>query len=235
MTPDDVIKSFAADCLNLSIDRWPDKENRGSEDIDAVAKNFAIEHTSIDVVDGMRQRNDWFMKAAGDLEAELNPSMQFRLRINFDYESIDKGQDWNEIKNAIRDWVINQSASLSEGFQVLRIPNVPFDLRIEKASDEAPLLVFSRSFKQAQETLESSIGPLMQRKARKLSAYTKSGMTGILLIQSEDISFMNRVRLAEAVAKAFPDALPDGIDQVWYADATIPQNLEFHNITPSIT
>ena len=41
---------------------------------------------------------------------------------------------------------------------------------------------------------------------------------------------MNRVRLTRAIVAAFPAALPEGVHQIWYADATIPSHLEFHDI-----
>lgn len=66
----------------LKIDRWPDKEkeNRNSEDIDAIAGDFAIEHTSIDTLPNQRQKSDWFMRAVGNLEQELSNKLSFRLR-----------------------------------------------------------------------------------------------------------------------------------------------------------
>lgn len=239
MDQDNVITAFVSHLKDLGhpvnlVDRWPDKENRSSKDIDAVSGNFAIEHTSIDAVDDLRQRNDWFMKAAGELESELNPSMKFRLRINFDYESVDKGQDWKKIKNAIREWITTEAPLVSEGGHVIHIPDVPFELRIEKVSNEPPALIFSRSFNKGKETLESSIGPLVQKKAKKLAPYVQNGMVGILLIQTEDIAFMNRVRFAEAIRASFPIKLPDGVDQIWYADATIRPYLSFYNITALI-
>jgi hypothetical protein len=35
----------------LSIQSWPDEDNRISKDIDAIAGQLAIEHTSIDILD----------------------------------------------------------------------------------------------------------------------------------------------------------------------------------------
>ena len=149
MDQDDVIKAFVAyrastDIPGLVVDSWPDKLNSSTPDIDAIAGNLAIEHTSTEVVDGMREKNDWFMKAAGDLETELNPSMQFRLRINFDYVAVEKGQKWDEIKDALRVWIVNEAPALQAGYgyQVIHAPDVPFDLRVEKVNEESPLLVF---------------------------------------------------------------------------------------------
>lgn len=236
MDQDTIITAFVAHLAGLGnpgllVNKWPDKNNRSTPDIDAVAGNFAIEHTSTEVVGGMRKKNAWFMKAAGELESELNPSMRYRLRINIDYEAVDKGQKWNQVKTALRDWIVNEAPSLTEGFHTIQPIGVPFELRIQKATDEAPSLVFSRLYDPVNDTLETSIGPLIIRKAGKLVPYKQSGMTGILLIQSEDLALMNRGRLAQAIVRAFPDTLPEGVDQIWYADATIRPHIEFHNLT----
>ncbi len=235
MNQDDVINAFVQNLdPNLTVTSWPDKNNSVSKDIDAVAGNFAIEHTSIDAVDDLRQKNDWFMKVAGDLEAELNAGMKFRLRINFDYDSIQAGQDWKKMNNAIREWIINESPLISEGSQIINISEVPFELRIDKVFDEPSALIFSRSFNKGKETLESSVGPLIERKAQKLVPYTQKGMVGILLVQTEDIAFMNKVRFAEAIMASFPIKIPDGVDQIWYADATIRPYVSFYDITALI-
>ena len=52
----------------LQVDRWPDKENRGTADIDAVAGHFAIEHTSVDTVPNQRRDSNWFKQVVDGLE-----------------------------------------------------------------------------------------------------------------------------------------------------------------------
>jgi hypothetical protein len=51
----DVISAFVAYLQtnghpNLKVERWPEDENRDSQEIDAIAGAFAIEHTSIDTL-----------------------------------------------------------------------------------------------------------------------------------------------------------------------------------------
>lgn len=47
---------------NLRVDRRPEEENRRSKDIEAIAGQFAIEHTSIDTLPNQRGKADWFMQ-----------------------------------------------------------------------------------------------------------------------------------------------------------------------------
>ena len=64
----------------LTVTSYPDKENRSSPDIDAIAGPFAIEHTSIDTLPNQRRNNDWFKKVLGNLEQEFDfPKVNFRF------------------------------------------------------------------------------------------------------------------------------------------------------------
>ena len=70
----EVVDAFVSHLRNhghpgIRVERRPDEENRESPDIDAIAGPFAIEHTSIDSVRNQRRDADWFMRAAGGLQA----------------------------------------------------------------------------------------------------------------------------------------------------------------------
>jgi hypothetical protein len=79
MNDREVVEAFVAHLgsnghAGLKVDRRPDEENRGSPDVDAIAGRFVIEHTSVDTVPNQRRDSDWFMRAVGDLERELEVS-----------------------------------------------------------------------------------------------------------------------------------------------------------------
>ncbi len=68
-----VIESFVAHLQGsghpgLKIDRWPDRENRNSPEIDAIAGKFAIEHTSVDTLPHQRSDSDRFGQVIEGLE-----------------------------------------------------------------------------------------------------------------------------------------------------------------------
>lgn len=74
MNDHEVVEAFVAHLAangytGLTVDRWPERENRNSPDIDTIAGPFAIEHTSIDTLPNQRGKSHWFMKAAGGLES----------------------------------------------------------------------------------------------------------------------------------------------------------------------
>lgn len=65
MRDKEVIKRFIEYLNNsygkaLKIDRWPDEENRESPDIDAIAGEYAIEHTRFDTVENQTRDSDYF-------------------------------------------------------------------------------------------------------------------------------------------------------------------------------
>ena len=45
---------------------------------------------------------------------------------------------------------------------------------------------------------------------------------------------MNEFRMREAIQQAYPEALPEGVDEIWYADTSIPPEIEFYNLTKEI-
>ena len=56
----------------IRIDSFPDDDNRKSRDIDALAGQYAIEHTSIDSIPKQREDDSYFVRALGGLESEIH-------------------------------------------------------------------------------------------------------------------------------------------------------------------
>ena len=55
-------------CPGLKIDCWPEDENPGQSEIEAIAGDLAIEHTSIDTLPQQRTIGDHFEEALAILE-----------------------------------------------------------------------------------------------------------------------------------------------------------------------
>ena len=219
---------------NLTVDRVPDEENRNSSDIDAIAGLFAIEHTSIDTIANQRRDSDWFMQAAGQLEKELSCNLRYRLSITIPYEGVQKGQQWSKIRQAFKRWVADSSVAFPDGTHtVSNVPGVPFEFRAIKASDRPPGLFFSRSAHE-DPSLPTRLQELLNRKAEKLACYNDAGKTSILLIESGDIARMNKGEMLKALHTGFGNSLPNGVDQLWYADTSIKSEPIFHDFTAAI-
>jgi hypothetical protein len=216
------------------VDRRPDEENRATPDIDAVAASFAIEHTSIDSLLDQRRHDDWFMSAVGDIERELESVPPFRLNITLKYDAIVKGQNWPEIRAALKRWLTNEAPLLPDGKRVIEnLPGIPFPLQGFKSAERSPGFFFAR-FEPDDKTLSERIKKAFDRKAAKLAKYDAPGITTILLVENNDIALMNGSELIEAIRIAFPAGPFVGVHQIWYADTSIPAALEFRELTPDI-
>ena len=170
----------------LQVDRVPDKENRASSDIDAIAGAFAIEHTSIDTLPNQRRDAHWFMGVTGNLEQELETTPPFRLNITLEYDAVGTGQKWAAIRAELKNWITNEAPRLLEGrFVVDNPPGIPFRLHVVKSSERRPGVFFAR-FQPNDNSLPSRVRVAFDRKAEKLAKYQAPGATTILLIESDD-------------------------------------------------
>ena len=45
------------------------------------------------------------------------------------------------------------------------------------------------------------------------------------IVESDDIALMSRAKLEKAVSDGFPNGLPGEVDELWYADTSVPGEL----------
>lgn len=219
---------------NLKIDGRPEKDNRSSEDIDALAGPFAIEHTSIDTVKNQTRDSAWFLEVVGGLETEISNKLNYRLGIVLPYKGIRSGQNWLSIRATLKDWILNSSSNLSDGRHLIdNITGIPFQFHVSKISNRKPGLFFSRLAPVENDFL-NRLKTHLNRKARKLKPYQGKGYKTILLVESDDIALMDEGIMLERIRSAFSRHLPKGVDQIWYADTSIPENILFYNFTELI-
>lgn len=217
---------------DLKIDRYPDEENSEHPDIDAIAGDFAIEHTSIDTLTNQRQYIAWFKKALGGLDKKLTKEMsiQFRLVIIISYDVIDANkseQNWGDIRNALKNWITQEANDLPYGRSVFdNTLGKPFSFSAMKKSSSRPGIFIGLSASN-DDTLSDRIQELLGEKAEKFEKY--SDKTKVLLVESYDLALMNVDILRENIKKAFPHGIPM-VDEIWYADTSFPDKLEFQQI-----
>jgi hypothetical protein len=190
-----------------------------------VAGPFAIEHTSIDTIPGQREASVPFMRSLGRLEAEV--TVPFNLEIAVKWGAIQKRQDYDATRLAVRRWIVEDSASLPLGRHKLDIPGVPFTLTVWKRDDIGPGTFISR-FEPNDDTLSDRLKLAIEDNARKLSAWPNHSR--VLLIENDDIALMNHIKFWDALRRAYPTGMPRGVDQIWYAE-TCGRNPRFIKMT----
>lgn len=239
MTDREVVDEFVANLRRLGhrdlvISGRPDEGNRTSQDVDAIAGPFAIEHTSVDTVPHQRRNSSHFLQVFGALEAEFHDKLPFYLGITVDYESVAVGQNWPSVRAALTDSVAKGAPRLPDGSHVVRdVAGVPFPLHVRKSCSRRPGLFVSR-FAPADTTLAERVKGLLDRKAKKLALYKGRGFSTVLLVESSDIALMNEAAMLSAIREAYPSGLIAGVDQVWFADTSIVGRPEFLDFTPDL-
>ena len=207
----------------LKIESIPDEKASG--EIDAIAGEFAIEHTSIDTIPYQRRDEAWFKESIGSLEQECKGKLPFYLSLNFPYKSV-RRQDWREVKTAIKHWIMTESAKLSEGLHIIScISGIPFEFRARKKLSGKTGLLLSR-FSPCISDFPSRLKTHLTRKIKKLTPYKGKGKTTLLLVESQDIALMDEGMMYDSLGEAYPEGLPSGLDQVWFAHTSTPETTE---------
>ena len=233
MKDGEVITAFVAflaqeRAAGLRVDRWPDKEKDG--DIDAVAGNFAIEHTSIDTFPDQRRDGAWVTALLAELESEIRPTED--LYVVFANDAVRCGQDWSGIRGALRNWLQTEPHKLTSGPVVVQIPGVPFDVTIYRTGTTVlPPRVFFGRFTPADSSLPERIQELCDRKLKKLTRYKDEGRVTLLLLENDDLANMNHFKLAQAIRDAYPTGRPVGLDELWYVSPAIQPELYFLDLS----
>ena len=212
----------------LKVDRRPDDEEeyQNLPSVDAIAGDFAIEHTSIDTLPNQRRNADWFGKVTEGVEEEFFDQLPFHLSIAFDYGAVTKNyvnitekRGLGEIHEVFKNRIGEVNLSLADSCRVLNgVPDIPFQFDVIKGN-ELPKDILFALVNPDDSTLPEYIKELIDRSAKKLAKYQSTGKTTVLLIQSNDNdpALMND-RILGATRKAYLEGLPSGINQIWYGE-----------------
>jgi hypothetical protein len=201
---------------DLKIDRWPEDENPGQSEIEAVAGNLAIEHTSIDTLPNQRRDGEWFMNALASVE---RIPVSFRLRIRVPYKLVAKGTDWADLERGLAAWITNVAPALLDGVHEIDLPQATgVGLAAQKSSGSSPG-VFLRRPAPDDDTLAARVGDQIRRKSKKLARYKAQGYTTVLLLETKDSSLMHQHKMLEAAREGMGGTMLPEIDQIWYVEA----------------
>ena len=221
---------------NLEVDRWPEDENRRSPEIDAIAGPFAIEHTSIDSVADQRRADNRFLRVVDGLDQVIGDCVDCGFTIALEFDAIKTGMDWNCIRSDLKGWIRENASCLSHGLHRIPLPtSTPVDspILMTVRKDQSSCRGFSR-IEPCDDSLATRVRRLLDRKARKLVRYRTADTSTILLVENDDIALMNELKLLNTIREAYPDGLPQGVDEIWFADTSIPDKPRFLDLTTEI-
>lgn len=183
--------------------------------------------TSIDTTPHQRRDGDWFEEVLAAVE---RISVPFRLQIQVPYELARKGADWPAFEAGLADWITKVAPGLPDGIHEFDLAATPLRLAAAKRSDWKPG-VFLRRPAPDDDTLPARVGDQIRLKLKKLARY-KAGHTTVLLLESKDQALMNQYKMLEAAREGVGGSLPEGLDQLWYAEA---EGTWFFDLTAAIT
>ncbi len=209
------------------ITHWPDEEERRSRACDAYAeakgaRPLAIEHTLIQSYNQQKQHDAEFMRVIGDLEAELRSAFSFPLKLLIPMFAVQKGQRWDQIKNALKTWLLTNL--IAPGRTQPAIPGVPFPVTLLREDHGKVGLTVGRTSDGSLDVAAGLIGNIEAALASKndqLRAYRKAGDCTILVLESDDVVFANPVDVYRAFLTAEKAVDISDVDQVWLALNTI--------------
>ena len=239
MTDREVVDQYVAHLRllghrDIEISSRPDERNRNSPDVDAIAGPLAIEHTSVDTVPNQRRDSEPFLQVFGILETDFRNGLPFYLGLSVPYEAVAVGQDWPSVLAALRAWVVESAPRLPDGRHLIDgVAGVPFPLDVQKTSSRRTGLFVSR-VAPAGDTLSMRVKGLLDRKAKKLAPYKDRGLHTVLLVESSDVALLNGAVMLNAIRRAYPSGLIAGVDQVWFADTSIPGRPQFIDVSPEL-
>lgn len=244
LTEKQVLDSFLKHILSIHNITWsgdvsyPDKKNSKSQDIDAIAPPFAIEHTSIDFLPHQRQSDQRFLKFIDRLFQEGNDRILFRLQVNLPYhfDHCYRKKDLTRVRAAFKQFILENACRWSDGEHKFDgVSGIPFSFTIIKNSDKTPRVIFYR-IPPMDTDLSHRLSVQFNSKINKLRQYHKRGFKTVLLVESRDralVDVQGRVIL-NAIRKVYPSDIPTELHSIWYADTVgdLPGGIVFTDFTP---
>jgi len=214
------------------ISRWPDEENRNQRDIDAFAeangvRPLAIEHTKVETFFNQLQDAARFGEYYGELEAELKNHFNFDLMLTLPIFAFVAGTKWGNVRDVIRDWLVDNAAAFDDGYSSHQIPGVPFIVGINKNITGSKLFTVARrapSDRDIHIELAQSFAESLTDKNDQLTQYRASGANTILILESTDIALVSHVSLYKAFLQAHSIIATPNIDEFWLASTYDPED-----------
>jgi hypothetical protein len=212
--------------------RYPDQENSATRDIDAYAmapgeRPLALEHTNIQSFFGQFANNKRFARLYGELETDLKDAFDFRTRLYLPIFMFQKGTNWKQVRDTIRDWLLQNAHSLPDGFSTVQVSGLPFSFAVHKDGKGSKRFTVARWAPEHEDVdVESilDIARALEDKNDQMKKYRDQGAYNILVLESSDIALVDRITLYKAFLQALNRVSMPNIDEVWLASTYGPED-----------
>lgn len=213
------------------VDDWP--EDRAQGEIDAILGPYALQHTSVDALPDKRRIDRPFDSVIAGVQDEFRGRLGFRLSITFDWNCIQKGQNWTEINQALREWISQEAPYLPDGrAEISSIPGIPFTFDVSKGCRLRSDGVYFARLASHDRSLSIRLHDQLVGRHNKLGVlgkYRSQGKTTLLLLESDDIAFMSDDTMATAFRDAFP-IWPEELDELWFIHRVARPAMNVHDL-----
>ncbi|MFH0762819.1 MAG: hypothetical protein V1925_02890 [Candidatus Omnitrophota bacterium] len=213
--------------------------NSSGYEIDAIIEGSglksALEHTSIDTIPQQREDSARFMKVIGCLEKELDGEFpgDIRLLVNCYIIQPGKNHNWDDYKNRLYNWLINNVALLSSTDKHItyNISGIPFSISLCKRNSTVSSFKVGRIPPEDKTLLERIMNLLTCIEIKnKFSKYRKQNFRILLLIENNDIALMNSPRMVDSIRKELEKNYELPIDEVWHVNSSILSSLRYYEV-----
>lgn len=216
---------------SYTITRCPDKVNRATRDIDALAEaegreSLAIEHTLVETVDSQKRDDAQYTEAFLELSNELASVMPQGMRVVLPHGVLRLGEDWGAIRRALGTWLRNHTDPFPVGCSEHNVPGVPLPVDVwrPRVTAGVPFGIFRMATDSGEvgAMTVSCVSRSLRDKDEQLRPYFESGAVTILVLESQDWILTSEVALHDAFLDARRAVPAPHVRQVWLARFATP-------------
>jgi len=203
-----------AEGLEVESPQWLDRGQDG--DIDALARPFAIEHTSVDALPRQRRVRAQFAEVSeGFREAPFDSG---RLRLSIDYIDF-TSVDHDKLLVSLKQWLRREAPRLPEGASKGQcLGDLPVHWWAFFSSDRPAGAALGLGV-DTDSISSSHIKDLLRRKANKLQSYKRRSFVTVLIVESDDLALMGAGTFLRMCAGESLKLEP--VDELWFADTSL--------------
>jgi hypothetical protein len=235
---DSAIKVYARCGLGAyRVHSRPDKlkNHRNQPEIDATATaagkpNLAIEHTRLQSFDGQLMDDSRIKELCVPLAKEIAAEVPNGISCVIPILAFVRGFSWNQVQNAIREYLTQNAKNFPTGISHHGIADVPFPVKIHNDPDSITPFYFVReapSKSRIERELVASMELALGHKKDRLQDYRNNGNRSVLLVESSDTALINHIYVYTAYLTAQKTVEAEHLTDLLYGMTGDPEQVHW--------